>query len=270
MASAVWQEAVEMAFDDNITMMAAPYGDLTVGKGDGALARLDGRDDAYRLPRDYPLTDGGRSGGAPAMRSGWQVQVKEILDRTLAALLLVALLPVMLAVALLIKLDSKGPVLFRQKRYGLGNRLFEIYKFRTIKQADADHACAQQTRPNDPRVTRIGSFLRRTSLDELPQFLNVLKGDMSLVGPRPHAVQSKAGGRLFPDVAPRYWERHNVKPGITGWAQVNGWRGETDTEEKLRQRVAHDLEYIENWSLWYDLRILLRTPRAALRGDNAY
>lgn len=259
-----------MAFDDNITMMVAPYGDLAVGTGERAFARHEGRDDAFRLPRDHLVIDGDRSHGAPFVRSGWQVQVKEIFDRTLAALLLVALLPVILAVAALIKLDSAGPVLFRQKRYGLGNRLFEIYKFRTIRQSDADPACAQQTRPNDPRVTRIGSFLRRTSLDELPQFLNVLKGDMSLVGPRPHAVQSKAGGRLFPDVAPRYWERHQVKPGITGWAQVNGWRGETDTEEKLRQRVAHDLEYIENWSLWYDLRILMRTPRAALRGDNAY
>jgi lipopolysaccharide/colanic/teichoic acid biosynthesis glycosyltransferase len=132
--------------------------------------------------------------------------------------------------------------------------------------ADAD----RQTTRDDPRITSVGRFLRRSSLDELPQFFNVLRGDMSIVGPRPHAIATKAEGRLFQDVVDRYAARHRVKPGITGWAQVTGWRGETDTVDKIRRRVEHDLYYIDNWSVWFDLYIILATFFAVLRTDNAY
>ena len=155
----------------------------------------------------------------------------------------------MLAIAMLIKLDSPGPVLFRQKRYGFNNQLIEVFKFRTMYTHMTDHNAEQLTRRNDPRITRLGAFLRRTSLDELPQFLNVLRGEMSIVGPRPHALSAKAGALLYQDAVKYYDARHRVKPGITGWAQVNGWRGETDTVEQIRKRVEHDLYYIEHWSI---------------------
>ena len=166
----------------------------------------------------------------------------------MALLALLGLAPVMALVALAIKLDSKGPVLFRQKRYGFNNELIEVFKFRSmfVDQADAD--AAKLVTKDDPRVTRVGRILRKSSLDELPQLFNVLRGELSLVAPRPHALQAKAADRLYDDVVDGYFARHKVKPGITGWAQINGWRGETDTSEKIQKRVEHDLYYIDNWS----------------------
>ena len=150
------------------------------------------------------------------------------------------------------------------------NRLIEVLKFRTMYSHMTDANAQQLTRRNDPRVTRIGAFLRRTSLDELPQFINVLHGEMSIVGPRPHALQAKAGPLLYQDAVKYYDARHRVKPGITGWAQVNGWRGETDTVEQIRKRVEHDLYYIEHWSIGLDLRIILRTIFGGFVGQHAF
>jgi len=173
-------------------------------------------------------------------------------------------------IALAIKLDSPGPTLFRQRRIGLHNRDFQMLKFRTMHHCHAEpESCTQATR-NDPRLTRLGAFLRRTSLDELPQIFNVLRGEMSLVGPRPHAPGTRAGGRLFEEVVHDYAGRHVMKPGITGLAQVRGLRGETRTEDALVQRVESDFEYIRRWSLGLDLLILLRTAICVLRMRNAY
>src|SRR5262249_13558848 len=196
---------------------------------------------------------------------GWSLLLKEIEDRLFAAVLLLVLLPVFALIALAIKLDSQGPVFFRQKRYGFNNNPITIFKFRQMV-ASPEEAGVPQARRNDPRVTRVGAFLRRTSLDELPQLINVLNGEMSLVGPRPHAV---AHNEQYAKVIDDYLSRHRVKPGITGWAQVNGLRGETDTPEKMRLRVQHDLFYIDNWSFWFDLKILALTPFAAIN-RNAY
>jgi Undecaprenyl-phosphate glucose phosphotransferase len=200
----------------------------------------------------------------------WRWIAKEIEDRVLAAMILTLISPLLLFIALLIKLDSPGPVLFRQKRYGLNNRLIEVLKFRTMYHEARDDNAEQLTRRNDPRVTRVGAFLRRTSMDELPQFLNVLRGEMSIVGPRPHALAAKAGRLLYQDAVRYYDSRHRMKPGITGWAQVNGWRGETDTVEQIRKRVEHDLYYIENWSIRLDLKIIIRTVLGGFTGRHAY
>jgi Undecaprenyl-phosphate glucose phosphotransferase len=202
--------------------------------------------------------------------SDWRWIVKDLEDRFLASLILILIAPLMLAIALLIKLDSPGPALFRQKRYGFNNQLIEVLKFRTMHHHATDPDATQLTQRNDPRVTRLGAFLRRTSLDELPQFLNVLRGEMSIVGPRPHALAAKAGGLLYREAVRYYDARHRVKPGITGWAQVNGWRGETETTEQIARRVEHDLYYIENWSLAFDLKIILRTIFGGLTGRYAY
>ncbi|HYD67083.1 exopolysaccharide biosynthesis polyprenyl glycosylphosphotransferase, partial [Azospirillum sp.] len=196
--------------------------------------------------------------------------MKRALDVTVAALCLALLSPVMLLVAALIKLDSPGPVFFRQDRVGYRNRIFRIYKFRTMHDRAADPLADRLTERNDPRVTRFGAFLRRSSIDELPQLINVLLGDMSLVGPRPHPLNAKAGQSLYAEVVDRYATRHRVTPGITGWAQVHGWRGNTDDEEKLIRRWEHDMFYIENWSIWLDIQILLVTPIVLLTGKNAY
>ena len=189
----------------------------------------------------------------------WQLLQKSLFDLILAALMLIVLLPVIFLIGLAIRLDSPGPSLFRQPRHGFNNSLFAIYKFRTMYSNMTDIKADRQTVPNDPRVTRLGRVLRKCSLDELPQLINVIKGDMSLVGPRPHAPNTKAGDELFHNVVSDYALRHRVKPGITGWAQVNGWRGETRTREQIEQRVAHDFYYIDNWSLLLDVKILLLT-----------
>ena len=176
----------------------------------------------------------------------------------------------MLLIALFVRLSSPGPVLFRQQRTGRGGAPFFVLKFRTMYfEPEPDHSLSQAIR-RDPRVTWFGALLRRTSLDELPQLCNVLRGEMSLVGPRPHAPATRAGGRLFDEVVPSYAARHRIRPGLTGLAQVRGLRGETDTEDKLVRRVQSDLEYIENWSVSLDLLILFRTAFAVLTMRNAY
>jgi Undecaprenyl-phosphate glucose phosphotransferase len=202
--------------------------------------------------------------------SDWNVIMKWLFDTAVAALALVALAPVLAAVALAVKLDSKGPVLFRQKRHGFNNELIEVFKFRSMFVDQSDANAARLVTRGDPRVTRVGRFIRKTSLDELPQLFNVIRGELSLVGPRPHALQAKAADRLYYDVVDGYFARHKVKPGITGWAQINGWRGETDTPEKIQRRVEHDLYYIDNWSMLLDLYILMKTPFALIGGENAY
>ena len=199
--------------------------------------------------------------------SGWSLVVKAVEDRVLSAVALVVFAPLLLAIALAIRLDGPGPVLFRQKRYGFANNEFTVFKFRTMRHRPAEEPDVPQARRQDPRITRVGAFLRRTSLDELPQLINVLRGDMSLVGPRPHAV---AHNVQYAQIIDDYLSRHRVKPGITGWAQINGLRGETDTPEKMRARVEHDLYYIDNWSLMLDIKILLLTPLRGFVNKNAY
>jgi len=206
---------------------------------------------------DKPIADWGRI-------SKW------LFDKVIATIAIILLAPVMAAVALAVKLDSKGPALFRQKRYGFNNELIEVLKFRSMYTDRCDAQATRLVTKEDPRVTRVGRFIRKTSLDELPQLVNVLKGELSLVGPRPHAVKAKAADRLYDEVVEGYFARHKVKPGITGWAQVNGWRGETDTPEKIQKRVEHDIYYIENWSLMLDVYILFKTPFALLKTENAY
>jgi Undecaprenyl-phosphate glucose phosphotransferase len=202
----------------------------------------------------------------------WDQVMKSLFDRVVGALLLVALAPVMALVALAVKLDSPGPVLFRQKRFGFNNERIDVFKFRSMYHHQADPLATKVVTKNDPRVTRVGRFIRKTSLDELPQLFNVVFArNLSLVGPRPHAVQGKLAHRLFDEAVDGYFARHRVKPGITGWAQINGWRGEIDNEEKIQKRVEFDLYYIENWSVLFDLYILLKTPIALLtRNENAY
>ena len=202
--------------------------------------------------------------------SGWDSIIKASEDRIIAALTLLLASPLMALVALAIKLDSRGPVFFKQNRYGFNNELIGVYKFRSMYTDKADASASKLVTKDDPRVTRVGRFIRKTSLDELPQLINVLKGELSLVGPRPHATMAKAADRLYTDVVDGYFARHKVKPGITGWAQIRGWRGETDTTEKIERRVEHDLYYIENWSVLFDLYILCMTPYALLNTENAY
>ena len=207
---------------------------------------------------DKPITD-------------WDVVMKWLFDRIVGGLLLVAVSPIMLLTAVAIKLDSRGPVLFKQKRYGFNNELIEVYKFRSMYVDQCDATASKLVQKGDPRVTRVGAFIRKTSIDELPQLFNVVfKGNLSLVGPRPHAIHAKAADRLYDEAVDGYFARHRVKPGITGWAQINGWRGETDTDEKIQRRVEHDLYYIENWSVPFDLYILARTPLALAKTENAY
>ena len=202
--------------------------------------------------------------------SGTDAIIKRIEDLLLTGIILLFLWPVMLLTALAVKLDSPGPVFFRQPREGFNNRYFDVLKFRSMTHDLCQTDGVRQATRGDMRVTRVGRIIRATSIDELPQLLNVLKGDMSLVGPRPHAPSTRANGRLFHEVVQTYAARHKVKPGITGWAQVCGWRGETDTEEKLLRRFEHDLHYIENWSVSFDLYILFRTIFAVLMPKNAF
>lgn len=174
--------------------------------------------------------------------------------------------PVLLAVAIGVKLSSPGPVIFKQKRYGLDGEEILIWKFRSMSTQD-NGAVVKQATKNDPRVTKFGAFIRRTSLDELPQFINVLQGRMSIVGPRPHAV---AHNEEYRQIVGRYMLRHNVKPGITGLAQVSGYRGETDTLDKMEKRVEYDLKYIRTWSLWLDIKIIVMTVFKGFVGKAAY
>lgn len=202
----------------------------------------------------------------------WDLVMKWLFDHVVGGLVLLLALPVMALVALAIKLDSRGPVLFRQKRFGFNNERIDVFKFRSLYHDQADPLAAKVVTKNDPRVTRVGRFIRKSSLDELPQLFNVVfKGNLSLVGPRPHAVQGKLQSRLFDEAVDGYFARHRVKPGITGWAQINGWRGEIDNEEKIQKRVEFDLYYIENWSVLFDAYILFKTPIALMtKNENAY
>jgi Undecaprenyl-phosphate glucose phosphotransferase len=240
-----------------------------------ALTTLAADVKVYAMGLDHPIWAGRPSVqfGLPLYTiverplSGWARVVKRAEDIVVSSVALFLLLPLLALVALVIKLESPGPVLFRQNRSGFNNDLIRIYKLRSMyHQPEPEHAVAQ-VRRNDPRVTRVGRVLRRTSLDELPQLLNVLRGDMSLVGPRPHPV---ALNEEFAEVINGYLARHRVKPGITGWAQVNGLRGETDTLDKMRRRVEHDLYYIDNWSLLFDLKILIATMAVGFMNKNAY
>jgi Undecaprenyl-phosphate glucose phosphotransferase len=200
--------------------------------------------------------------------SGWAEFAKSMEDKLLAGTMLLLLSPVLFAIALLIKLDSPGPAFFKQQRYGFNNRIITVWKFRTMYHNQTDQHGARQVTEDDPRVTRVGQILRKWSLDELPQLINVLLGDMSVVGPRPHPLMCSVAGRLFGEVVEEYAARHRVKPGITGWAQVHGWYGAADTDEKIRQRVTHDLYYIDNWSIFLDLRILLMTLYVVLKRES--
>ncbi|GJL72379.1 MAG: undecaprenyl-phosphate glucose phosphotransferase [Nitrosomonas sp.] len=198
--------------------------------------------------------------------TGLDGAVKSIFDFIFALLILIVLSPFMLCIALAVKISSPGPAIFKQRRYGLNGEEIIVYKFRSMTVSE-DGANVKQAEKNDQRVTKIGAFLRRTSLDELPQFINVLQGRMSIVGPRPHAV---AHNEFYRKLIRGYMLRHKAKPGITGWAQVNGYRGETEVLEKMQARVEHDLHYLQNWSVLFDLYIIARTVWVVLRRDNAY
>ena len=220
------------------------------------------------IPLIPPVFAESPAGSRPPI-TGWKLWLKRNEDIAVAALVLTLLSPVLLLAALMIRLDSDGPILFRQRRVGFNGSIFEILKFRTMyfHHTDPDAAC--QTAKGDPRVTRVGRVLRRTSLDELPQLINVLQGTMSIVGPRPHALQTKTEGKSLEELVEHYAARHRVKPGITGLAQVHGLRGELDNVEKLRRRLNYDIEYIDKWSIWVDLKILLKTLPLVFYDDSA-
>ncbi|OUS12972.1 undecaprenyl-phosphate glucose phosphotransferase [Gammaproteobacteria bacterium 53_120_T64] len=198
---------------------------------------------------------------------GFNRGVKRLEDVVLATLIGISVIPVCLLIALAIRLSSKGPVLFKQKRHGIGGEKIHVYKFRSMEVHNEQEGVLTQAERDDPRIPPLGHFLRRTSLDELPQFFNVLQGRMSIVGPRPHAL---VHNEYYKDLVESYMWRHKVKPGITGWAQVNGYRGRTDTLEKMSKRVEHDLWYINNWSLWLDLKIILKSCYKGFFHKNAY
>jgi putative colanic acid biosysnthesis UDP-glucose lipid carrier transferase len=199
--------------------------------------------------------------------AGWGIVRKAAIDYLLGAVLTAIALPIMMLIAVAIKLESKGPALFRQERYGFSNRVFHIYKFRTMRHSATTEKVTIQATRNDLRVTRVGRFLRRTSLDEIPQLFNVLNGTISLVGPRPHAVDHN---EAYSKMIRSYFARHRVKPGITGWAQVNGFRGEIKSLEDMELRVQYDIHYAENWTLLFDLKVLVMTFFICLTGRNAY
>lgn len=273
-------DLVEFARDHpvDLVLVALPYGaQLRIREW---LRKLRAIPADVRLCPDvagYDLHTGGVShiAGVPVVHvfdrplAGWNALLKAAEDRLLAAAVLLFTAPLMLLIALLVRLDSPGPVFYRQKRWGFAGRPIEILKFRTMHATacdDGEHGPVPQARRGDPRITRLGRWLRRYSLDELPQFINVLKGDMSIVGPRPHAV---AHNELYARLIGDYLARHKVKPGITGWAQVNGLRGETPTMEHMHRRVQYDLYYVENWSLLFDLKIILRTLIVGFRDPDA-
>ena len=200
----------------------------------------------------------------------WDSVMKRAFDIVFSSLGLVLLSPIMLATAVAIRMESKGPVIFRQKRFGFNNEVIEVLKFRSMFHDMSDADAKIVVTKNDPRVTRVGRFIRKTSIDELPQLINVLRSELSLVGPRPHAVNAHIKNQLWDEVVDGYFGRHKVKPGVTGWAQIKGWRGEVDNDEKIRRRVEHDLYYIENWSILLDLYIVMITPFKLLNSENAY
>lgn len=199
-----------------------------------------------------------------------QFALKRTMDIAGASIALVALAPVLLTVAALVKLDSRGPVLFSQVRWGMNGRKIRVYKFRSMRTDMCDATGVAQTVKDDPRITRIGAILRRTNIDELPQLINVLKGDMSLVGPRCHAIGMLAAGRLYEELVPHYHLRHRMRPGITGLAQMRGLRGPTDRSDKARARIVSDLYYVENFSVWLDVRIMVGTVISELRGGKGF
>ena len=200
----------------------------------------------------------------------WDRVAKRAFDIVFSLIGIIAFSPIMLVTALAIKLDSPGPVIFRQKRHGFNNEVIEVLKFRSMYADMSDPTARNAVVRNDPRVTRVGRFIRKTSIDELPQFFNALLGSLSLVGPRPHAILAITQDRLYHEVVDGYFARHRVKPGVTGWAQINGWRGEIDNDEKIQMRTEYDLYYIENWSLWFDLKILFLTPVRLFNTESAY
>ncbi|WP_297513769.1 exopolysaccharide biosynthesis polyprenyl glycosylphosphotransferase [uncultured Caulobacter sp.] len=222
-------------------------------------------EDAAALARIAAGGENELSGAAPAMRHAW---IKRAQDLVVASLGLLLAGPVMLAVALAVKLDSPGPIFFRQRRHGFNNEEILVWKFRSMRHEMADASAARQISANDDRVTRVGKFIRKTSLDELPQLFNVLRGEMSIVGPRPHAIGMKTGGVESAKLVAQYAHRHRMKPGLTGWAAIKGSRGPVDTPESVRRRVALDVEYIERQSFWLDLYVIVMTIPCLL-GDRS-
>ena len=200
----------------------------------------------------------------------WDGVAKRIFDVIFSVVALTLLWPIMLGAAIAVKTTSRGPIFFMQKRHGFNNEIIKVLKFRSMYTHMSDPSARNAVTKNDPRVTPVGRFIRKTSIDELPQLFNVLLGNLSLVGPRPHAVLAASHNRTYADVVEGYFARHRVKPGVTGWAQINGWRGEIDSDDKIRFRTAYDLYYIENWSLLFDLKILFLTPFRLLNTENAY
>jgi Undecaprenyl-phosphate glucose phosphotransferase len=200
----------------------------------------------------------------------WDSVAKRIFDVFFSLVALAVLWPVLIGAAIAVKVTSPGPIIFKQKRHGFNNEMIDVYKFRSMYTNMSDPTARNAVTKGDPRVTRVGRFLRKSSIDELPQLFNVLKGELSLVGPRPHAVLAQTADRTYSDVVEGYFARHRVKPGVTGWAQINGWRGEVDHDDKIKFRTAFDLYYIENWSLWLDLKILFLTPLRLFNTENAY
>jgi polysaccharide biosynthesis protein PslA len=229
------------------------------------LAGLTYRDDQFGAVGSNPVISIGET-----PLKDWEAVKKAGFDYVVGAIALAFLSPILALLALAIRLDSKGPILFRQPRLGFNNRKFICYKFRTMYADMTDVMADRQTTRGDPRITRFGKWMRKFSLDELPQLLNVMNGTMSLVGPRPHALNTKAADRLFAEVVQQYALRHRVKPGITGWAQVNGWRGETTTVEQVENRVRCDLFYIDNWSLRFDLKIAAMTMLHEIHSQHAF
>ncbi len=202
--------------------------------------------------------------------NNWDSVAKRAFDIVFSLLGLVVFSPIMIGAAIAIKLDSKGPVFFKQKRHGFNNEVIDVYKFRSMYVDQQDPTAKNAVRKGDPRVTRVGRIIRKTSIDELPQFFNSLIGNLSLIGPRPHAISAQSHNKLYHEVVDGYFARHRVKPGVTGWAQINGLRGEIDHDDKIKARTEYDLFYIENWSLWFDLKILFLTPVRLLNTENAY
>ncbi|MBC8131153.1 MAG: undecaprenyl-phosphate glucose phosphotransferase [Rhizobiaceae bacterium] len=201
----------------------------------------------------------------------WDWIAKRVFDIVFASIALVMLSPVMLGTAIAIRMDSKGPVLFRQKRHGFNNQIIDVLKFRSMYHEMSDPTARKVVSKGDPRVTKVGRFIRKSSIDELPQLWNVIRGEPSLVGPRPHAVHAvSSGNEAFVEIVDGYFGRHKVKPGITGWAQIKGYRGEIDQADKLKKRVEYDLFYIENWSILFDIKILALTPVSLFKTENAY